>query len=140
MIEKVHKEKFLIRSISPDNIAIGLGEREKNFYILDCFLFKKYWDSKVGKHIPCIEGKAMFRDPIYASTHEHLGIESSRRDDIESLAYLTLFMLKGKLPWEPFLSTDNKKDNYPNMMSAKLNTTPEMMFHSYPRTRSSDTR
>lgn len=29
----------------------------------------------------------------------HNGIEYSKRDDIESLSYLLLFFVEGKLPW-----------------------------------------
>lgn len=131
-MEKVHKEKFLIRNVCPENISIGLGERSKCFHILDCFTFKKYWDSRTGKHIPCIEGKPLIRDPMYATTHEHLGIESSRRDDLESVAYVALYMFMGKLPWQDDIETDNQKDNFPLVMSKKLNITPESLFSGLP--------
>ena len=38
----------------------------------------------------------------YASTHAHLGRAASRRDDMESLAYTLIFLLKGRLPWQGF--------------------------------------
>lgn len=45
----------------------------------------------------------------YASVHAHLGRIGSRRDDLESLAYTLVFLLRGRLPWQgyqvdPFLS------------------------------------
>ena len=132
IVEKVHKEKFLIRSICPENVAIGLGEKAKNFHILDLFYFKKYWDSRINQHIPCIEGKPLLKDPLYVSTHEHLGIEASRRDDLESLAYLALFMFVGTLPWMENLQIDNPKENYPIIMSKKLNISPENLFVGFP--------
>lgn len=36
----------------------------------------------------------------YASVHAHLGRTASRRDDLESLAYTLLFLLRGRLPWQ----------------------------------------
>lgn len=36
----------------------------------------------------------------YASVHAHLGRATSRRDDLESLAYTLMFLLKGRLPWQ----------------------------------------
>ena len=132
IIEKIHKEKFLIRSICPENIAIGLGDKIKNFHILDCFYFKKYWDSRTGQHIPCIEGKPLLREPLFATTHEHLGIEASRRDDLESLAYLALFMFVGSLPWKENIATDNPKENYPIITSKKINLSPETLFSGFP--------
>lgn len=38
----------------------------------------------------------------YASVHAHLGRTASRRDDLESLAYTLLFLLKGRLPWQGY--------------------------------------
>jgi len=38
----------------------------------------------------------------YASVHAHLGRTASRRDDLESLAYTLIFLLRGRLPWQGF--------------------------------------
>lgn len=38
----------------------------------------------------------------YASVHAHLGRTSTRRDDLESLAYTLVFLLRGRLPWQGY--------------------------------------
>ena len=45
--------------------------------------------------------------PLLRSVHAHLGRTASRRDDLESLAYTLLFLLRGRLPWQGYQG-DNK--------------------------------
>ena len=67
----------------------------------------------------------------YASINTHLGVEQSRRDDVESIIYLFLYFLKGALPWQGIPAKD-KDDKYNKIMEAKILVTPDCLCEGLP--------
>jgi serine/threonine protein kinase len=78
---------------------MGLGKKCHMVHFIDYGLSKRYIDYKTGEHIPYREGKQLTGTARYASVNTHMGIEQSRRDDLESLAYVFIYLFKGSLPW-----------------------------------------
>lgn len=70
--------------------------------VLLCTAAIKYKECN-GNHVKYDQRPDDFRGTVrYASVHAHLGRTASRRDDLESLAYSLVFLMKGRLPWQGF--------------------------------------
>ncbi|XP_034685542.1 casein kinase 1-like protein 10 isoform X1 [Vitis riparia] len=130
-VEYMHSRGFLHRDIKPDNFLMGLGRKANQVYIIDYGLAKKYRDFQTHKHIPYRENKNLTGTARYASVNTHLGVEQSRRDDLESLGYVLMYFLRGSLPWQG-LKAGTKKQKYDKISEKKMLTPIEVLCKSYP--------
>ena len=130
-IEYVHSKSFIHRDVKPDNFLMGLGKRANQVNIIDFGLAKKYRDPKSHQHIPYRENKNLTGTARYASINTHLGIEQSRRDDLESLGYVLMYFLRGSLPWQG-LKAATKKQKYEKISDKKMSTPIEVLCKGFP--------
>ncbi|CAA2978156.1 casein kinase I-like [Olea europaea subsp. europaea] len=130
-VEYMHSRGFLHRDIKPDNFLMGLGRKANQVYVIDFGLAKKYRDLQTHKHIPYRENKNLTGTARYASVNTHLGVEQSRRDDLESLGYVLMYFLRGSLPWQG-LRAGTKKQKYDKISEKKMLTPIEVLCKSYP--------
>ncbi|KAJ8563552.1 hypothetical protein K7X08_032004 [Anisodus acutangulus] len=129
-VEYMHSRGFLHRDIKPDNFLMGLGRKANQVYVIDYGLAKKYRDLHTHKHIPYRENKNLTGTARYASVNTHLGVEQSRRDDLESLGYVLMYFLRGSLPWQG-LRAGTKKQKYDKISEKKMVTPIEVLCKSY---------
>eukprot|EP00164_Ancoracysta_twista_P000736 GFYU01000966.1.p1 GENE.GFYU01000966.1~~GFYU01000966.1.p1 ORF type:complete len:336 (-),score=67.77 GFYU01000966.1:587-1594(-) len=130
-VEYCHSKSFIHRDIKPDNFLMGLEKRANLVHIIDFGLSKRYQDSKTRMHIPYREGKHLTGTARYASINNHLGIEQSRRDDLESVGYVLMYFLRGSLPWQGLKGT-TKKGKYERILQKKVGTSVESLCKGYP--------
>ena len=128
-IENLHKHHFIHRDIKPENFLIGTENKSNIVYLVDFGLSKRYKNPKNHQHIPYREGRFLTGTARYVSINTHLGIEQSRRDDLESIGYVLVFFLKGSLPWQG-LKTGT--DKYTRIMEKKLQIPTEILCYGLP--------
>lgn len=109
-VEYVHSKGYVHRDIKPNNFMLGKFSsnleniNDKIVYIIDFGLSKQFIDidkdTLTASHTPLKDGRRFIGTPRYASINTHLGLTQSRRDDIESIAYILIYFLLGELPWQ----------------------------------------
>lgn len=119
-IEYIHSRSFLHRDVKPDNFLIGKGKKSHLIHIIDFGLAKRYWTT-TGDHIPYVDNKSLTGTARYASVNTHEGIEQSRRDDLEGIFHVIMYLMKGSLPWMG-LQAKSKKEKYDKIRDCKKHT------------------
>ncbi|OHT16373.1 Casein kinase I hhp1 [Tritrichomonas foetus] len=109
LVQICHENGIIHRDIKPSNFLIGREENKSQLFIIDFGLAKSYVDKKTKIHIPYVEGKILTGAAKYVSINTHMGIEPSRRDDLESLGYVIVYLLKGSLPWSHLNGSNNSE-------------------------------
>ncbi|XP_023616976.1 casein kinase I isoform X12 [Myotis lucifugus] len=130
-IEYVHTKNFIHRDIKPDNFLMGIGRHCNKLFLIDFGLAKKYRDNRTRQHIPYREDKNLTGTARYASINAHLGIEQSRRDDMESLGYVLMYFNRTSLPWQG-LKAATKKQKYEKISEKKMSTPVEVLCKGFP--------
>lgn len=128
-LEHVHANFYLHRDLKPNNFLIGKGSRLNTIYLVDFGLARLYRDQVTGTHVQFKDKSQIVGTITFASINAHYGMEQSRRDDLESLGYVLLYLYRGFLPWQSLCKGDHKEGA---VLQCKLNTTIERLCSGLP--------
>mmetsp|Transcript_30152 Transcript_30152/g.75891 ORF Transcript_30152/g.75891 Transcript_30152/m.75891 type:complete len:329 (-) Transcript_30152:13-999(-) len=95
-----HEHDVVHRDIKPENFLMGVGPNANKVYMIDFGLADWYVDEK-GGHVPQTRTTGEMRGTVrYASTNKHNCISEARRDDLEELMTVVMYLMCGPLPWQ----------------------------------------
>lgn len=91
-IQKVHSTGVVHKDLKPANLCMGRGKNATSVHVIDYSVAKLYedQDGAVNKFVGTTR---------YASASAHIGAAISRKDDLESICYVMMYLYKGRLPW-----------------------------------------
>jgi serine/threonine protein kinase len=130
LLKYIHDKGYIHRDIKPDNFVMDYKNKSK-LYCIDFGLAKKYI-KKNEEHVSFKTGARFCGTARYASLAAHKGYEQSRKDDLESVGYLLVYLYRGKLPWQS-LKTKNKQERYRIIMEKKEQISEEVLCEQLPR-------
>ena len=129
-LKYLHNCGFLHRDLKPDNFVIGYKDTKKLFCI-DFGISTKYL-KKNGEHKPFCNNKKFCGTARYASIAAHTNQEQSRKDDLESIGYILVYLFKAKLPWIGIKNKD-KKERYKLIGEKKKEISEEELCKDMPK-------
>ena len=131
-LEYIHEKGYIHRDIKPENFVTGINDDSNTIYIIDFGLSQRYKDKKTGIHSPYRENRQMIGTVRYASINTQIGIEQSRRDDVEAVGYVLVYLALGRLPWQR-AGKEKGKGHLAKVLEKKLITPPEILCKKLPK-------
>lgn len=121
-MEQVHMRGILHQDLQPKNLMTS-NDYLTTFYI-------DFGLAKTLSHQSTSEPKmvGMLGTPSFSSFAALLEIEQDRKDDLESLGYNLVWLIRGELPWEAYA----REGNLANLKSVKLQTPVSVICQGCP--------
>lgn len=126
-MEFMHSKHVIHRDIKPENFVLGPPPSTSVIYAIDFGLSKRVRDFQRRPET----GKAFTGTPRYASINNHLGVELGRNDDLESLGYMFVYFLRGRLPWSGLKGATDEEHRH-KILEKKRSIPLEHLCETFP--------
>jgi len=117
LCEEIHDCGILHRDCKLKNYI--LGSDLSLIYIIDFGLSSRWKMRKINQHVFYRKYLLPYGTIRYAPLAVHIGNEQGRKEDLEAICYLLVYLVRGNLPWQ-FFWNKNKKNLWNNVGKVKL--------------------
>src|SRR5216684_5920952 len=100
VLKSLHDHHYVHLNVKPDNFMIGAGDRSSQVFLIDFRLTWLFCNPATHEHITQAKGLNITGTVHYLLINSHLGVTQSRCDNLELLAYIIVYLVKGWLPWQ----------------------------------------
>ena len=132
IFKNIHSRGLIHKDCKLENIMMGCGKDKNKVYLVDFGLAEKFIIN--GEHIPMAKVRLRTGAPVFASLNNHKKRRQSRRDDLQSIGYVFLAMLKDgydDLPWDAV--TDGRQATFKDIYAKKASLGPKELFDGFPK-------
>ncbi|PBK65319.1 kinase-like protein [Armillaria solidipes] len=98
-LEHIHSLGIVNQNIKPENLLYGLDD--STIKIINFEISKPISHGPPSKYDPLKDRKTIMWSLYWASLNSNNGVDLAPREDLESLAYIALFLIRGHFPWKP---------------------------------------
>ncbi|OHS93313.1 Casein kinase I isoform delta-like protein [Tritrichomonas foetus] len=131
LIEYLHENHYIYHLINPSNYVIGKPSEPNQLFMMNFTEALQYRDASTQQHLLIHDAPEISRNPVFAPINGHMGLAQSRRDDLESIGYVLVYLLKGCLPWKG-IKEPNLREKFTKITEIKLSYSYEALCSDIP--------